>query len=155
MGLSAAARRALEQALLSPDPQERAYGAFELAEAGARTARPAIEGLLEDRVPLVRGAAAFALWRLGPGKPGSGGDPSAAAWALIPLLGSRDEETRQLAVHALGRMGAAAVPALEKAVAKAATIAARKVRLRAPRNKSFMFIVAIHRVAKGPIQNIL
>ena len=34
------------------------------------------------------------------------------------------------------------------------TIAARKVRLRAPRNKSFMFIIAI-RVAKGPIQNIL
>ncbi|QDV09823.1 HEAT repeat protein [Planctomycetes bacterium Poly30] len=108
MGLSAAARKALLGALASDDPQERAQGAFELAEGQVRSARSAIEALLGDPVPLVRGAAALGSWRLG-------GGADAAAEALIPLLRSRDEEARQLAVHALGRMGNAAVPALQKA----------------------------------------
>jgi HEAT repeat protein len=118
VGLSAAERRALIEALGSEDPEERAYGAFELAEARARSARPSIEALLEDAVPLVRGAAAYALWRLADrsGAATTGADPGApAVKVLVPLLSSQDEETCQLAVHALGRMGAAAIPGLERA----------------------------------------
>lgn len=106
MGLSARERKALLESLESEDPQERAQAAFGLGDSPARSAKAALMALLDDPIAMVRGAAAYSLWRMG--------EKGDAASHLIALLGSRDEETKQLAVHALGEMGGDALEALER-----------------------------------------
>lgn len=102
-------RRAIDQNLVrlrDPDEERRFRGVQGLAELGAR-AVPTLVQTLEDADPEVRYWAVAALELIGP-------LASAAAPMLAELVGSETErdDTRVYAAHALGRIGARAVPSV-------------------------------------------
>ena len=102
-------RRAIDKNLIrlrDPDEERRFRGVQGLAELGAR-AVPVLVQTLEDSDPEVRYWAVAALELIGPAA-------SAAAPMLAELVGSEAEreDTRVYAAHALGRVGARAVPSV-------------------------------------------
>jgi WD40 repeat protein/HEAT repeat protein len=96
----------LAEALRDKEASVRQSAAFFLARVGppARQAAPALTEALKDADPLVRVAAAEALWAVA--------RDQAAVSALETTLASKDFNTRQLGALALGRMGPAAKPAV-------------------------------------------
>ncbi|MEZ6016057.1 MAG: hypothetical protein R3F49_13135 [Planctomycetota bacterium] len=117
----AAQRKAALAGLSSADGAARASAAIQLADAGERSALPAIEALARDHDRLVRGAAAFARWRL----TGAVGDLE----PLLTLVCARDEEAVQLGAMGLARMGDSVVPELARVAADASTSAWRRRRV--------------------------
>ncbi|RZU51833.1 HEAT repeat protein [Krasilnikovia cinnamomea] len=98
--------RALAQ-LTSADPVRRARAAETLGHLRRLHAVPQICALLDDRQPDVRVVAARAL--------GTIGEPAAA----VPLLAALTRPVpAHLVAHALARIGAGAVPALEAALSQ-------------------------------------
>ena len=99
----------LRRSLNSEDRHERAWAAVGLGQAGDVEALVELESLAEDADDLVAVAASFAASRVG--KTPRGVPRMAAA------LASEDEETMQLAVHALCELGGGVVDALESELA--------------------------------------
>lgn len=79
------------------DVEMRELSAVALGRIGDPRGRPLLEGLLVDRQPQVRRAAAFSLGLLGVKDAGS---------ALLAAARDADRETGRLAVEALARLGA-------------------------------------------------
>jgi HEAT repeat protein len=101
----------LTRALSNPDPklrQEAAEGLRDMRLA-ARRSLPSLLHALRDPVPGVRAAAAAALGTVVPGS-------KKTASALEPLLDDRSTRVRQGAVKVLGRIGAAGIQCLIRAL---------------------------------------
>jgi HEAT repeat protein len=94
----------LRRALASDNRQERAQAVVEAGDSNAQEMRTELQELLGDPDDLVAISAMFACWRLG--------HEHVPIQRAVAALASPDEETVMAAVHALGEMGAAAVPKL-------------------------------------------
>lgn len=102
-------RRAIDKNLIrlrDPDEERRFRGVQGLAELGAR-AVPVLVQTLEDSDPEVRYWAVAALELVGPAA-----GPAAPMLAELVASQAEREDTRVYAAHALGRIGARAIPSI-------------------------------------------
>lgn len=111
----------LRQGLDSEDRHERAWAAVALGQIGDAEALSKLESLAEGADDLVAVAASYAASLVGEAPRGVS--------RMAAALASEDEETVQLAVHALSDLGGVVVPALERELAAAPRAKLEIVRL--------------------------